>query len=91
MEDLEYEILRGILDELDRLHETSEDAIRLRELREKLQALVLTKRMRSALKPPPPKPKVAWVTVLQWGIAGALIIGALLAQLLGVNVKELLP
>lgn len=89
MTDLEYEIMRGILDELERQQGASEDQLRIRALREKLQAAELTRRIRSSAAPP--RKPVAWATVLQWGLVGAVIIGALFAQLLGVNIKELLP
>jgi hypothetical protein len=85
---LELEILKGLVREVERLNGAPEQHENLRELRHKLAALELLQRVQT---PPPKKPPIDWSKLLPWLLFILTIISATIAEVLGVSVRDLRP
>jgi hypothetical protein len=89
MKQLELEILKGLVREVERLNGAPEQHDNLRELRHKLAALELLQRVQAA--PSKPKPSIDWSKLLPWLLFLLTIVAATIAEILGVSVRDLRP
>lgn len=88
--DLHLELLKRIINHLERQAGISRDDQELRELREMVQALELTRRLQTQRRRLPIPTEVDWGRLAPLLIVLAILLAAIAAGLLGVKVEDLL-